>query len=516
MSVIYVAATHHSLAAVRAPERDHFRCDRRSNVQSAIASRKRRNIFSLACACLLLGAAQFVSGPAYGVERNTLPHEERLLALAAAPGGTRVLVTLQTLVDTASVNGMVEQQRHSVIADAQATFAARLAGSSGRVVHGYRAFPIVLVQVDQAALEYILGLNSVRGVQENHANHVLDNSNDVVMGASGAWNSGFSGNDEIVAVLDTGVQESHPFLSIAGTTGSRVVAELEGCFSGVGGSATGVSSLCPGGVYSETGDPNGHLDGTHCDLSVGGCEHGTHVAGIVAGTGTYVGGNNENGAAIGANIMPVQVFSCLDGGSGCAIAAFDSDIIAALDWVHYAAVNTTYRIAAVNLSLGVSGSHYTSDCDATASAYKTAIDTLRNTDAIATVIAAGNDGFTDGVDYPACVSSAISVSATDNLDNLASFSNSADFVSLYAPGVAVYSSVPGSGYGYLSGTSMAAPQVAGAFAILQSKFNHQATIDQLLTILQKTGKPVSANGYARARIDIGAAADDILVDGFGD
>jgi subtilisin family serine protease len=85
---------------------------------------------------------------------------------------------------------------------------------------------------------------------------------------------------------------------------------------------------------------------------------------------------------------------------------------------------------------------------------------------------------------------------------------------MYAPGTDVYSSVPVSVYGVMGGTSMSAPQVAGGFAILQSKFGHQATVTQLLTLLQKTGKPISANGYTRPRIDVGAAVDDLFVDGF--
>jgi subtilisin family serine protease len=184
--------------------------------------------------------------------------------------------------------------------------------------------------------------------------------------------------------------------------------------------------------------------------------------------------------------------------------------------VHDRAVNSTYHIAAVNISFGVSGSHYTAYCDDVASAYKTAIDTLRDSDQIATVIAAGNDGFTDGLGYPACVSSAVSVAATDNTDAVAAYSNTAPFVTFYAPGDSVYSSIPVDAYGYMSGTSMAAPQVTGALAVLQSKFAHQATVAQLLTLLQKTGKAITANGYTRARIDVGAAVDDIFLDGFGD
>jgi hypothetical protein len=63
---------------------------------------------------------------------------------------------------------------------------------------------------------------------------------------------------------------------------------------------------------------------------------------------------------------------------------------------------------------------------------------------------------------------------------------------------------------------MAAPHVSGALALLQSKFGHQATVTQLLTILQKTGKAITANSYTRSRVDVGAAADDIFVDGLGD
>lgn len=467
------------------------------------------------CCVALLAVGCSLADASGGTPRPLLPHEAELMNLAAAPGGVRVLVTLNTDVDTSANGPLSEGERRTAVASARSAFEHSMSGFNARPLRTYDAFPIEVINVDQAALTAVLNLAGVRGVQADHVNHPLDNGSDAVMNVPTAWASGFYGADEVVAVLDSGVQESHPFLSMNGTS-ARTIAALEGCFSGVGGAVTGVTSLCPGGVYSETGDPSGNRDGANCDPSIGGCEHGTHVAGIAAGDGTYVGGNNENGVAVQAALMPIQVYSCSDTGSGCAIGAFDSDIIAALGWVHDRAVNSTYRIAAANLSLGMAGSHYTTNCDDAATAYKAAIDTLRNVDSIATVISAGNDAFTDGVDYPACISSAVTVAATDNSDSVMPYSDAAPFVTFYAPGETVYSSIPTNSYGYLSGTSMSAPQVAGALAIVQAKFGHQYTVAQAVNLLQKTGKPITANGYTLSRIDVGAAVDDIFLDGCGD
>lgn len=454
----------------------------------------------------------FIATDTSAASRVLLPHEKQLLESATTAGEVRALITLRAAAPTIAL----EQTRRNAVADAHAKFAAEMTGFHVRVVRRYAAFPIVLAHLDAPALQHVFELDDVVGTQPDRVLHPLDNQNDAVINAPLAWQYSASGLDEVVAVLDTGVQENHPFLSIDGTTSSRVVPDLEGCFSGIGGASAAITSLCPGGAYSETGDPNGHLDGANCDPAVGGCDHGTHVAGIATGSGNYAGGNYENGVAIGASLMPIQVFSC-DGTAGsCALGAYDSDVISAMDWVHDRAVNSTHRIAAVNLSLGTSGSHYTAYCDDSAAAYKAAIDTLRENDQIATVVSAGNDGFTDGVDYPACISSVISVAATDNTDAVAPYSDSAPFVSLYAPGDGVYSSVPLNSYGYMSGTSMAAPQVSGALAVLQSKFGHQASVSYLLSLLQKTGKPIDANGYARPRLNLGAAVDDVFFDGMGD
>src|SRR5208283_4148967 len=94
------------------------------------------------------------------------------------------------------------------------------------------------------------------------------------------------------------------------------------------------------------------------------------------------------------------------------------------------------NIAAANLSLG-SGS-YTSNCDYYS--IKPAIDQLRNV-GIATVVASGNGSSSNSISYPACVSTAVSVGATDDSDDVESFSNSDRYLSLLAPGYDVSSSV---------------------------------------------------------------------------
>src|SRR5262249_46363871 len=153
--------------------------------------------------------------------------------------------------------------------------------------------------------------------------------------------------------------------------------------------------------------------GVACPLTIDGCEHGTHVAGIAAGLGGGVTGvlDSDSGVARGATIIAIQVFSKVSDSTFCGGAAYtpctgayDSDIISGLNRVY--TLRTSYNIAAVNMSLG-SGT-YGSYCDGTFTSYKNAIVQLRSVN-IATVIASGNAGSTTGISSPACISSAISV-----------------------------------------------------------------------------------------------------------
>jgi hypothetical protein len=183
------------------------------------------------------------------------------------------------------------------------------------------------------------------------------------------------------------------------------------------------------------------------------------------------------------------------------VRTYNSDQIKGLERVY--ALRNAYTIDAVNMSLG--GGQYTANCDAAQSARKAAIDNLRSAN-IATIIASGNDGFTGSMGAPACISTAISVGSTQDgssgtADTVSSFSNSASFLSILAPGQTITSAVPGGGYGGANGTSMATPHVAGAWAVVRSKYPND-TVQQTLDRLVSTGLPVTdtRNSITKNRI----------------
>jgi subtilisin family serine protease len=264
----------------------------------------------------------------------------------------------------------------------------------------------------------------------------------------------------VVAILDTGVDKTHPFLS------GKVISEA--CYSSNNEYS---SSLCPGGYESSTAVGSG----VDCATSTDGCGHGTHVAGIAAGRGT-----DFAGVASDADIIAIQVFSKFSG-SDCTDAGYDSpcvftwvsDQIRGLERIYE--IRNSYNIASINMSLG--GGEYTSPCDDEDA--KPIIDSLKAA-GTATVIASGNAGYVDALSSPACISSAVSVGASTKTDTVSNFSNSAYFLDVLAPGSDIYSSTKGGGFESWNGTSMAAPHVAGAWAVLKQA-TPDAGVEDILT-----------------------------------
>jgi subtilisin family serine protease len=167
-------------------------------------------------------------------------------------------------------------------------------------------------------------------------------------------------------------------------------------------------------------------------------------------------------------------------------------------------LRSTFQIAAVTMSIG--GGRFTSPCDAQ-SPLTSFIQNLRSVN-IASAIASGNDGFTDGMEQPACISSAISVGNTTKTDVVSNGSNSAFFLSLLAPGTDIVSALPGNRIGPPTGTSMAAPHVAGAFALLRQAIP-SASVGEILSALQSTGVAITdtRNNITTPRINVKAAFD---------
>ena len=166
--------------------------------------------------------------------------------------------------------------------------------------------------------------------------------------------------------------------------------------------------------------------------------HGTHVAGIAAGT-TY-------GVAKGVTVHPVRVFECSNNGD-------TSDVIAAVDWV------TDNRImpAVVNMSLGVRAGNTSLD-NAVASSIA---------EGITYVVSAGNLDSGTCTGSPARVSAAITVGSSTINDERSDFSNYGSCVDLFAPGSDILSSwyQSDTDTNIISGTSMASPHVAGLAAL---------------------------------------------------
>ncbi|UFQ17683.1 MULTISPECIES: S8 family peptidase [Streptomyces] len=251
------------------------------------------------------------------------------------------------------------------------------------------------------------------------------------IGADKAWAAGYDGKGVKIAVLDTGVAAGHADLK------GQVVAE---------------KNFTPGTPAEDAADRYGH---------------GTHVASTVAGTGATSGGKFK-GVAPGAKLLNGKVLD--DTGYG-----EDSGIIAAMDWAAGQGADI------VNLSLGGGDTPGVDPLEAQ-------VDKLSAEKGILFAISAGNDGEPGSVGSPGSADSALTVGAVDDNDKLADFSSQGPRIGdgaikpdVTAPGVDITAaSAPNSvlaqqvgespaGYLTISGTSMAAPHVAGAAALLKQQ-----------------------------------------------
>lgn len=312
-------------------------------------------------------------------------------------GSQRALARTAGSLDLSSINST------AVKAD-PATFWHSLTGSSLRSNAALKSSGIAKIWLDG----------------QRHA--TLDHSVPQI-GAPTAWAAGYTGTGVTVAVLDTGVDNTHPDLA------TQEIGEKN---------------------FSGSPDDKDHFG------------HGTHVASIVAGTGAKSGGKYR-GVAPGARILDVKVLG--DNGSGA-----DSGIIEGMQW---AAENGA---KVINMSLG-------SDNGPDIDPIEEAVNTLSAKYGTLFVVAAGNYGPVTGtIDSPGSADAALTVGAVDRDNKIAEFSGRGPRIEggmikpdITAPGVDITAALSSTatigdpaadGYTKLSGTSMATPHVAGAAALL--------------------------------------------------
>jgi len=436
---------------------------------------------------------------------STLPKQDvtALVSQAQTKGTVRVIVGLRVGFQPEGklANPRALQTQRAAIERAQNTLLSMMSSHKIESVKRFAFIPYMAMEADAAALNYLASSAIVTSIREDKVRRPQLMESVPLIGAPAAWASGSTGAGQTVAILDTGVDKTHPFLV------GKVISEA--CFSTTS-VADGATSLCPGGVSQSTAPGSG----LNCDTSsIPDCFHGTHVAGIAAGRDD--GSIGFSGVAKDAWLVAIQIFSRFDGTAYCGastpcVLAYDSDILSGLQRVQ--TLSGGLNIAAANLSLG--GEAYTSSaaCEAKYPEYRAAIDNLRSL-GIATVIASGNEYYSSAIDAPACISTAISVGSTQDgswwttTDAVSSFSNSASFLSVLAPGETIYSSTPNGGYALSYGTSMATPHVTGAWAVLKSRAPG-ASVTEILSALTTTGQPITdpRNGITKSRIQVDMAA----------
>jgi thermitase len=416
-------------------------------------------ITAMMVAVMTLPISTYAQGP-FGETPRPEPSSSPPPSGHFVPG--EILVKFKPVVGQLSAQRALEARNLQVLGDIQSIGVLKVAVESGQeleTIAALRQNPDVLY-AEPNYIAYALdtipndpGYGSQWGLPK--------------IGAPAAWDITTGGSDVTIAVVDTGIDLSHPDLSCLG--------KLTSGWDFVNNDAT----------------PNDDFG------------HGSHVAGIAAAcTNNGIG---VAGVAWGARLMPVKVLNAGGGGSY-------EDV----------AIGITYAVDhdadIVNLSLGGIDE---------SSALADAVQYAHN-HGVLVVAAAGNCaqyysgspcyGLINPIIYPAAYPTTLAVAATDSSDNPAYFSEHHPYVDVAAPGVNIYSTYynPYNGshtYASLDGTSMATPFVSGLAALVWS-MDRSLTNDQVQNIIQSTADDLGASGkddyFGYGRINAGHALESLV------
>jgi len=379
------------------------------------------------------------------------------------------------------------KEAHGKIGLAQDAVLHHLTGDYTLVAR-FHNIPALAIEASDEALRQLQSDPLVARIDPDSGGSGGDLESLPLIGGDKAHAYGLTGRGVTVAILDSGVDESHPDLRDA------IVDEQCFCRNSDG------TGCCPNGKTTQSGA--GAAADDH--------GHGSNVAGIIRSAGVVA----PIGVAPGVNLVVVKV---LDKNNRFASTA---QIVAALDWL----IDNHPEVRVINMSVGTDAL-FSSYCDASASftmALAAAINTLRSGGALA-FVSSGNDASSTSMAAPACVQNAISVGAvydsnvgsvscdaTTTADQITCFTNSNSTLDLVAPGAIITSDWLHGQTSNFIGTSQAAPHAAGSAALLLEA-RPSLTPDLLESLLKSSGKLVvdARNGVVVPRVDVGAAVSAI-------
>lgn len=374
---------------------------------------------------------------------------------------------------------------------ARTDIAGRLRHSDSEVVYNFKTGPgMSIIVASEEDLAVLADSPEVERFDVASALHSMLDESGPIVGATDVHNFGYTGAGRTVAVIDSGIEADHDDLE------NSLVDEACYCTTPIieipPNPPEGGEPCCPNGTLHQFGP--GAAEEVHPDA------HGTHVSGTITGDGTI----SPRGIAPDADIVAVRV----QGGT-------IDDTTFALEWLLF----QHPEIDAVNISRGTFP-RYGDGCESARADFENvsdAITALRSA-GILTIVASGNSGDTQWLSAPACITNAVAVGATGKDDVVTDYSNSGQKIDLWAPGGGDDCSSPGlepdcifatgfdDGTIGLSGTSMAAPHVTAAIALLREA-DEDLSAAEILECLTTSGPQItdSKNQVTRRRLDIPAA-----------